>query len=805
MKHVSKCVVLVALFVACSVPPAMAQEVSLIDAGLSSTIDERIVLWHNMNNGDVLTVAENGNLSMSTFTQGSLQLSWYYIFNTTINAARIDANQELIVVCHNSGAYVFEITTLSILYSIDTADPVNDADWDAEGDLWVAYFAGLRRADEYTGNLSTGAVTSMILSGISSFDVLADGHLVMGGYDSKMYIFDSSGVLSQTLTDASGYISSITEDKAGNLLAGDADANLYRYNTGDWTSTSISFDHSHDILSINPFNNTHFAVGTKQGRLAIINGENFTVERELTSSGDVLNIRAEFSGEIYVISTTSSESRVRFFDIDSDFDTYHNSIDDFPLDSTQWLDSDDDGYGDNPDGNNPDAFPNEPTQHSDLDGDGYGDNPFGEQPDEFPNNPDQWIDSDLDGYGDNSDGLEGDAFPDIPSQWANADGDGYGDNPEGYHPDACINVRGFSTEDRYGCPDSDLDGYSDPDENWTADNGADALPQNPTQWEDGDNDGYGDEQDGSQADSCPWEAGNSTKSISFNESLSLGYEIIPSFGCIDADGDGYNDRSESLNMDKDSSEQIDMDGDGVGMNADYDDSRANIQTEQHYCLANKNDTSEACIGWNDPEYQAYRNGLGENEIEMTYGQWKFKQEQTPSSNDAFDTALIEDVAIVGGGVFVLLTLLILLVARLQSKKTEHVESKSYADFSEVSKNTTIEALEGKAGLSASGGIVSDNEEWDDDIEEFKFEDREREDEDVSNQQTDDGPTEFSYDEESIESLAGVSANESAEKTILEQHPQSNAGPPLPESGLPDGWTMEQWQYYGYQWLEKNSD
>ena len=102
MKHVSKCVVLVALLVACSVPPAMAQEVSLIDAGLSSTIDERIVLWHNMNNGDVLTVAENGNLSMSTFTQGSLQLSWYYIFNTTINAARIDANQELIVVCHNS-------------------------------------------------------------------------------------------------------------------------------------------------------------------------------------------------------------------------------------------------------------------------------------------------------------------------------------------------------------------------------------------------------------------------------------------------------------------------------------------------------------------------------------------------------------------------------------------------------------------------------------------------------------------------------------------------------------------------------
>jgi hypothetical protein len=30
-----------------------------------------------------------------------------------------------------------------------------------------------------------------------------------------------------------------------------------------------------------------------------------------------------------------------------------------------------------------------------------------------------------------------------------------------------------------------------------------------------------------------------------------------------------------------------------------------------------------------------------------------------------------------------------------------------------------------------------------------------------------------------------------------------AGPPLPASGLPDGWTIEQWQHYGQQWLERN--
>ena len=28
------------------------------------------------------------------------------------------------------------------------------------------------------------------------------------------------------------------------------------------------------------------------------------------------------------------------------------------------------------------------------------------------------------------------------------------------------------------------------------------------------------------------------------------------------------------------------------------------------------------------------------------------------------------------------------------------------------------------------------------------------------------------------------------------------GPPLPATGLPDGWTSEQWQHYGQQWLDR---
>ena len=36
-------------------------------------------------------------------------------------------------------------------------------------------------------------------------------------------------------------------------------------------------------------------------------------------------------------------------------------------------------------------------------------------------------------------------------------------------------------------------------------------------------------------------------------------------------------------------------------------------------------------------------------------------------------------------------------------------------------------------------------------------------------------------------------------------PQTPAGPPLPASGLPQGWSMDQWNAYGNQWLEQNGN
>jgi hypothetical protein len=144
-------------------------------------------------------------------------------------------------------------------------------------------------------------------------------------------------------------------------------------------------------------------------------------------------------------------------------------------------------------------------------------------------------DQDGDGIGDSMDD-----FPWEPSQWSDEDGDGYGDNPNGWQPDACITIVGTSVEDRFGCPDSDGDGWSDE---------GDDLPDEPTQWEDGDGDGFGENPDGLTPDSCPMEWGTSWRDR---------------LGCRDLDSDGESDLNDRFMNDP--TQWADSDDDGFGNN-----------------------------------------------------------------------------------------------------------------------------------------------------------------------------------------------------------------------------------------------
>ena len=244
--------------------------------------------------------------------------------------------------------------------------------------------------------------------------------------------------------------------------------------------------------------------------------------------------------------TASIDSNDRDTDEDGYIDT-EDSCDNTPgtsvYDRKGCIDSDSDGYSDPEIGwgpnNGADAFPNEVTQWQDSDNDGFGDNNgYGDTIDGFQgdfcpynsggsyNDRFGCLDTDGDGYSDaDPGGLYGvtqwfshpvgfaDAFPADNTQWTDTDGDGYGDNwddpawnlthqawgigqwlPQTSDPDACPFITGTSSSDRFGCPDGDGDSYSDGDENWTVMNGSDAFPTEPTQWQDSDFDGWGDNQ-----------------------------------------------------------------------------------------------------------------------------------------------------------------------------------------------------------------------------------------------------------------------------------------------------------------------
>ena len=57
--------------------------------------------------------------------------------------------------------------------------------------------------------------------------------------------------------------------------------------------------------------------------------------------------------------------------------------------------------------------------------------------------------------------------------------------------DDCPEVDGNSTVDRIGCLDTDGDGVSDPDDDWSVSDGADPFPFEATLWKDSDKDGWG--------------------------------------------------------------------------------------------------------------------------------------------------------------------------------------------------------------------------------------------------------------------------------------------------------------------------
>ena len=128
----------------------------LTDGGQTDRIDQPLVLWASLNDGRVLTVDSEGNVSVNTFNNGVLSTQWTVFLEVDANNARLDDAQELVTIAHDAGAYVVQMSTQTIYWNITTPDPVDDAALDKEGELWLVYYAGKRRADQYDTTGFTG-------------------------------------------------------------------------------------------------------------------------------------------------------------------------------------------------------------------------------------------------------------------------------------------------------------------------------------------------------------------------------------------------------------------------------------------------------------------------------------------------------------------------------------------------------------------------------------------------------------------------------------------------------------------------
>ena len=172
-------------------------------------------------------------------------------------------------------------------------------------------------------------------------------------------------------------------------------------------------------------------------------------------------------------------------DLDDDGDGVADNVDEMPLDSSETADGDGDGVGDIAD-----IFPDDATESVDTDGDGTGNNAdldddgdgVDDTLDDFPLNPNESSDSDGDGVGDNAD-----AFPLVATEWKDSDGDGVGDNAD-------VDSDGDGIDDNQDAFPADATEWLDSDGDGVGDN-ADAFPIDPSETKDTDGDGIGDNAD----------------------------------------------------------------------------------------------------------------------------------------------------------------------------------------------------------------------------------------------------------------------------------------------------------------------
>ena len=236
-----------------------------------------------------------------------------------------------------------------------------------------------------------------------------------------------------------------------------------------------------------------------------------------------------------------------------------------------------------------DMWPLDPTQWTDSDGDGYGDNNSlgATDPDMFPDNIAAAVDNDSDGY------------PDRWTSFYDLSDEDLTNNGAGLELDGCPGVWGNSTNPVFGCPDLDGDGWED---------SSDAFPLEPTQWLDFDSDGFGDNPDGFQADECPTVAGVLEGTVPTNGETGIGCRFIDD---TDDDGDFVSNEQDTcpntdegltVNQAGCAENQLDEDQDGVMNDMDQcPQTEYQDEVDANGCSAAQRETDSDGDGVFDPD------------------------------------------------------------------------------------------------------------------------------------------------------------------------------------------------------------
>jgi len=237
-------------------------------------------------------------------------------------------------------------------------------------------------------------------------------------------------------------------------------------------------------------------------------------------------------------------------DIDSDGDGFNDSIDVFPQDPSEWLDTDEDNVGNN----------------SDIDDDNDG---VLDGQDAFPLDVNESVDTDSDGVGNNSDTDDDndgvfdieDAFPLDTNENTDTDSDGVGNNSD---------------------TDDDNDGVFDIE---------DAFPLDTNENTDTDSDGVGNNSDTDDDNDGVFDT-EDVFPLDANESVDTDSDGVGNNSDTDDDNDGVFDFEDAFPLDV--NESVDTDSDGVGNNSDTDDDNDGIfDTEDVFPLEVNQSTATA--------------------------------------------------------------------------------------------------------------------------------------------------------------------------------------------------------------------